>query len=162
MRWCRLCLAALGLLAGAGCAGRGLPTRFVPTAAKAERALAAALDAWKEGQEPRSVDGAKVHVADTHRKPGQRLQRYVILGEVPGDGPRCFAVRLSLESPQEEARVRYVVFGLDPLWVYRHEDFLMLAHWECAGEVEATPPTRPPDTKAPDTKAAHHGEKNKP
>jgi hypothetical protein len=60
--------------------------------------------------------------------------RYTILGEAPGDAPRCFAVRLHLEEPQEEQRVRFVLIGLDPLWVFRHEDYEMLAHWECGVE----------------------------
>jgi hypothetical protein len=161
MRWCCLALAAVGLLACAGCSNRGLDTRYVPVADKAQRAVEAALDAWKEGRAPRPVDNVAVHVADSHRKPGQRLRRYVILGEAPGDGPRCFAVRLSLESPQEELRARYVVFGLGPLWVYRHEDFEMLGHWECE-EGAAKPSPAAPDTRAPETAAAHHDEKSKP
>ena len=56
---------------------------------------------------------------------------YAILGEVPCDGPRCFAVRLNLEGPTEVQEVRFVLYGIDPLWVVRYEDYEMIIHWEC-------------------------------
>ncbi|HVW02959.1 MAG TPA: hypothetical protein VHB77_21545, partial [Planctomycetaceae bacterium] len=55
---------------------------------------------------------------------------YQILGEVPGDTPRCYAVRLKLTDPDAEERARFVVVGIDPLWVFRYEDFQLIAHWD--------------------------------
>jgi hypothetical protein len=143
-------LAAVCLLAAAGCQDEARdPARYVPSEETARQALEQALSAWRECQEPRRVGNTVVQVADAHRRPGQRLRRYVILGEVPGEAPRCFAVRLSLEGPSEEVRARYIVLGIDPLWVFRHEDFEMLSHWECADEKTPTPqPKKAVDTGA--------------
>jgi hypothetical protein len=148
MRRRLLWLAAAGLLAGGGCKGRD-ETRYVPAAEAARAALEAALDAWCDGRDPPARPGAAaVHLIDTHRRPGQRLVRYRVLGEAPGEGPRCFAVRLTLDGPAEEVRARYVVLGIDPLWVYRHEDFLMMIHWECHPDEEA-PESRPAPPASP-------------
>jgi hypothetical protein len=58
------------------------------------------------------------------------LEDFEILGEVPGATARCFAVRLKLREPVGDEKVRYAVFGIDPLWVFRQEDLEMLSHWE--------------------------------
>jgi hypothetical protein len=142
-RW-RLWLV-VGVLAGVGCQGRP-QKRYVPDEPAARQALEAALDAWKKGQESSIRSGAVgVQFVDRHRKPGQHLKRFTILGEAPGDGPRCYSVRLSLTEPAEELRVRYVVLGIDPLWVYRHEDFVLTTHWDHPmGDESKPPPTTKP------------------
>ena|SRR5947209_1180420 len=136
---------ALAVLA-VGCGGRGDPERYVPRPADAQAALAAALDAWKAGQPPGRLTtaGAPVQVVDSHRRPGQRLKDYAVLGEVPGDARRCFAVRLTLEEPSEERQTRYVVIGIDPVWVFSHDDYQMMIHWECAPSEEGTSRPAPP------------------
>ena len=68
-------------------------------------------------------------VSDGHRTPTRKLTAYSILGEVPSDAPRCFAVKLTLGNPTAEVRERYVVVGIDPIWVIRYEDYEMLTHW---------------------------------
>ena len=73
-----------------------------------------------------------IFVSDCARKLGQKLDRFEILGEAPGDSPRCFAVRLVLANPREELTTRYIILGIDPIQVYRHEDFEMLLHWDHA------------------------------
>jgi hypothetical protein len=120
-----------------GCAGRPAD-RYVPSPDRARQALETALAAWQSGRPPGPVEGTSpaVILVDSHRRPGQRLCGFAILGEVPGDGPRCFAVRLKLEDPPEEQRARFVLVGIDPLWVYRHEDYEMMAHWQCAQSEE--------------------------
>jgi hypothetical protein len=133
------------IVAWLACCGCGTPPpntdRFVPSPETGQQALAAALRAWQDGRStPANLDGIEVNFVDTHRKPGQRLRRFAILGETPGDGPRCFAVRLWLEEPTEEIRVRYVVWGINPLWVSRHENYLMMIHWVCAEDTPATTP----------------------
>jgi hypothetical protein len=125
--WCALLLAG-----GAGCADRRAD-RYVPAPDRARAALEAALQAWQGGSPPGKVDhpGGGVFLVDNCRPPGQRLRGYAVLGEAPGEGPRCFAVKLLLEGPDEEQQARFVVFGIDPLWVYRYEDYEMMIHWEC-------------------------------
>jgi hypothetical protein len=152
MRLLRLWPAVVALSAAA-CQDRG-PSRYVPTEETARQALEVALDAWRDGRpKPWQTPAATVQFVDTHRRPGQRLRRYVILGETPGDSSRCFAVRLTLEGPAEELRVRYVVFGIDPLWVYRHEDYDMMAHWDCeTPDTKKAPTTTKPAAAKPTTK----------
>jgi hypothetical protein len=116
-----------------GCADRpGDFERFVPEPAGARSAVEAALTDWQNGRPPGEVNGTspQVQIVDTHRRAEQRLERFEILGEVGGDAGRCFSVRLVLENPTEELKVRFIVVGVNPLWVFREEDFTMLTHWE--------------------------------
>ena len=123
----------LALLMGqVGCA-RSSYKRFIPAEEAARAALTASLEAWERGEPHGPVAGTEapvVHFVDSHHKPEQRLKGYEVQTMVPGEGPRVFAVRLKLDNPAEEMRVRYVVVGLDPLWVLRQEDYDMTAHWE--------------------------------
>ena len=127
----RLGLATLALALG-GCHGRteGFE-RYVPAPGPARAAVAAVLDAWRDGHPQGEGVGPRgdVHVVDSQRRPGQKLARYEILGEVSADRARAFAVRLTLTGPDEEKVVRLLAVGLDPLWVFRQEDFEMISHW---------------------------------
>jgi hypothetical protein len=131
----RLGMLAWGCWLLAGCADRSAD-RYVPSPETGRWALEACLQAWREGRPPGAVPGTSpgVFLVDSCRRPGQQLDGYTILGEAPGEGPRCFAVRLSLRNPTEEQRARFVLVGIDPLWVYRHEDYEMMIHWQCAEE----------------------------
>ena len=115
--------------------------RYVPSAAQAEEALAQVMAAWKDGQRagPLKLESAAVtiQVADSRRKPGQRLVDYELLGEVSGEGPRTFVVRLKLDNPSEEVSVRYYLVGIDPLWVFRQEDYDAAAHWDACEDPSA-------------------------
>jgi hypothetical protein len=57
-----------------------------------------------------------------------------------------FTVKLTLEDPATELKARYVVVGIDPVWVFRQEDYDMLSHWDHpmkgAGEGKASGPAR--------------------
>ena len=126
--------AVLAALLLSGCAGRdALWERYVPEPELARRALTEALGAWQRGESAGRVTGAgpSIQVVDTHRVTAQRLERYEVLGEILGDGPRSFSVRLTLENPPDVRCVRYLVVGIDPLWVFREDDYAMIAHWEC-------------------------------
>src|SRR5262245_12965177 len=128
--WLRvLCYGVI--VAAAGCGGDPR-ARYIPAEPAARQALEVALAAWQDGQPPGPVAGTTplVRVVDGHRRPGQKLQDFEILGPAPGDGPRVYAVRLTLDGPREEQKVRFVVLGIDPLWVVRYEDYEMIAHWE--------------------------------
>jgi hypothetical protein len=54
---------------------------------------------------------------------------------------RPFAVRLILGEPREIVATRYLVLGLDPLWVFRQEDFERMLHWEHKMDGTAGPPS---------------------
>jgi hypothetical protein len=120
------------LLVAVGCSEQPDPNRFYPPADRARQALEAALTAWQNGAPTGPVPGTanpQVQLADNQRPPGQRLKSFTILGAAPGDGPRVFTVRLALEHPAAEQKVRFVVFGIDPVWVFRHEDYEMMSMW---------------------------------
>jgi hypothetical protein len=128
-----LCLA-VGLMSGiigAGCSRQNATSKYIPSPQNAETALTTAFAAWKAGTPAGPVEGTSplVHVTDTYRRPAEKLVEFQILGEVPGDTPRCYAVELRFDPPREE-KARYVVVGIDPLWIFRLEDFQLLAHWE--------------------------------
>jgi hypothetical protein len=92
-----------------------------PTAEAAQQALESALDAWKAGKRP--ADLAPIQVVDGVWSAGKVLTGYSILGEEQGEGHSTFQVRLAIKDQPGEATVRYMVMGLDPMFVYRDEDF---------------------------------------
>lgn len=116
-----------------GCNSASDPARFVPATEAAHEALRQALEDWKAGHPAGPVPGTKapaVHVVDAGRKPGQVLAGFRILGDTPGPTGKTFAVQLTLRNPDLEERARYVVVGVDPLWVFRQEDYDLLSHWD--------------------------------
>jgi hypothetical protein len=124
-----LALLIWGSLALAGCSREGRRVEdFTPPADKARQALEAALNHWKTGQPPGRVPGTTpaVEVLDSKWKAGQKLKDYEIIGEEPGSEPRFFKVRLT-PSTGTAQEVRYAVIGIDPLWVYREEDYKALS-----------------------------------
>lgn len=126
-------ICTVGYLSAVGYKPADRTKEFIPSPAKAESAIEAVMDAWKNGDPVGIVEGTSspvVHVIDSYRNAGQVLEEYEILGEVPGNAPRCFAVKATLSHPDKQIRLRYVVVGIDPLWVFRHEDYDLLSHWE--------------------------------
>jgi hypothetical protein len=121
----RVLALTAGLLLLAGCSPGGKVEDFTPPADNARKALEAALNHWQAGNKPGTVPGTSptVEVLDSKWKAGQKITAYEVLGEEPaGPGPRTFKVRLTVANgPPLE--VRYVVVGIDPLWVYRDEDY---------------------------------------
>src|SRR5262245_23096625 len=93
-------LAAL-LAALAGCAGKKTED-FIPAQAKARAALDAALKAWQDGHPPGDVPGTSkptVQVADSARKPGEKLLGYEVVKHETGEqGHHTFTVRLKLDG----------------------------------------------------------------
>ena len=62
----------------------------------------------------------KTMVADELRSKGRTLAGYAILGPVPADAPRCFAVKLTLGNPRAEVRER--VFDELDRWLTAYVD----------------------------------------
>lgn len=131
-------MAIAGFTLLPGCWKARTDVAFIPSLSQSEGALQSVLEAWKAGQPSGPVAGTSpmVHVTDSSRLPGQVLEDYQILGEVPGNAPRCLAVRLKLSNPPEEKRERFVIVGIDPLWVFRQADYDLLLHWEHKMEPE--------------------------
>lgn len=125
------CLTVLFLAAVFGCTTKQRNEDFVPADDVAQRSLDRYLSAWRAGEPGETVCGTSppISSADTLRAGGRKLEGYEILGPTPADVQRCYAVRLTLGNPHEEVRERYVVVGLDPIWVIRHEDYEKITHW---------------------------------
>lgn len=121
---------AVGFASAVGCSRSSRD--FTPSPLKAEEALRKALDAWKANVPVGAVPNTSppVHVVDQNRKEGQLLRAYRILGEKAVPSGRTFTVVLELEEPTEEIRTYYHVVGIDPLWVFRKEDYELLSHWD--------------------------------
>ena len=105
---------------------------FKPTTKLAENALIRALEEWKLGSPAGKITGSEpaIHVTDTNRNPKQALDKFKILGEKTGQSGRTFVVELFLKHPNEQLKTEYIVVGIDPLWVFRREDFELLMHWD--------------------------------
>jgi hypothetical protein len=115
-----------------GCSSHQRAEDFIPAEAAARRALEVYLQAWQRGHNAVEVPNTspKVMGGDSLHAAGRKLEGFTVVGPAPGDAPRCFAVRLNLSGPSEELRERYVVIGLDPIWVFRYPDYEMLMHWD--------------------------------
>lgn len=109
-----------------GCGGGATRSHqdYVPAEGKARAAVEKALTAWQSGQRPGKIDagGGTIQVVDSEWKAGKKLKGYEILQPQPGFGPPQFAVKLQVEGAAEQ-EVRYLVVGIDPLWVYREDDY---------------------------------------
>jgi hypothetical protein len=108
-----------------GCRGTRVASDYVPSQNKARTALETALEAWRSGKKMGLIADAKpaVQVMDSKWQAGQKLESFEILEAEAGTGPQWFKVKLKMKAPAGEQQVRYVVAGIDPLWVYREEDY---------------------------------------
>lgn len=99
---------------------------FIPKEAQSRDALTTALTAWKKGEKWERIPAGEstIEVLDNKWRAGQQLTDFQILEADPaGEGPQWFTVKLVMKKPPGELKVRYVVVGIDPLWVYREEDY---------------------------------------
>jgi hypothetical protein len=104
---------------------------YTPSQETCRQALIVALDAWKRGEPPGRIEGTPaVQVGDTLRRAGQKLASYEILGELGGDQGRQFSVLCVLENPAAEEKINFILIGIDPIWVFRQEEYDMVTHWE--------------------------------
>ncbi|WP_165223508.1 hypothetical protein [Aquisphaera insulae] len=83
------------------------------------------MDGWLNGLSARESGSSKpeVHVVDQTRRADQKLARYEILGEVPADNARAFAVRVTYQGTDEPEILRFLAVGVDPMWIFRREDY---------------------------------------
>jgi len=126
-------MATALLLLGVTCVGCRSRTDadYTPSPERCRQALTTALDAWQRGEPPGRIEGTPtVQIGDTLRKPGQKLESYEILGEVGGDQGRQFAVKVVLTNPAAEEKLNFILIGIDPIWVFRQEEYDMVTHWE--------------------------------
>jgi hypothetical protein len=150
-------IAVLVVIGVVGCGGSA-PTspfeRYVPAPEQARRAVDAVLSAWRDTADPQPglVTAPGTRFVDHQRKPGQRLKSFEILGVRKVENALQIAVALTLDPPAEgqepadaaPSLVRYNVYGVDPVWVFRLEDYEMISHWEHEMKDPAETSTPPP------------------
>ena len=112
---------ALAAFAAVGCDG----SAPIASDAEARRALVASLEAWKAGRPAGSLLGEKpsIEAVDFEWKAGKALKEFAIGDPSPGQGTRTFAATLTLGGEPAPRPVRYMVLGVDPVRIYRDEDF---------------------------------------
>lgn len=120
---CFVCFAlTLSFLSGCGPAER----KYTPTVDSAREALDTALEKWKSGSAHARVEDFRVpiDVFDSRWQKGKKLESYEILEEEKSNGPsRIFAVRMKLDEDKEEQEVKYYIVGIDPLLIFREQDY---------------------------------------
>ncbi|MBS0263792.1 MAG: hypothetical protein JSS02_17770 [Planctomycetes bacterium] len=141
-------LVALACCTGCSRDSRPAADRFVPEADAARAALDAVLSEWRAGHPAQPIDRKphSVCVVDKQRKPRQTLEDYEILGETSGEAGRTFVVQVKLQNPAAEEKLRYIVIGINPLWVFRQEDYETLAQWTCGRIAEDPSAENPPNS----------------
>ena len=106
----------------AGCGSGSAP---LPSTVASRQALQASLDAWKAGKPASTLSAEKpsIEAVDFEWKAGKVLTEYVLGEESPGQGTQTFSVTLTLQGEPAAKSVQYMVLGLDPIRIYRDEDF---------------------------------------
>jgi hypothetical protein len=107
--------------------------QYTPSEQLSRNALVAALDQWKSGDAIAFIKGdPSVQIVDSTRQREQRLLAYDIISDESLDVGRRYRVKVQLENPAAEQTLQFIVVGIDPLLVFRQEDYDMLAHWDMA------------------------------
>ncbi len=119
----------LVLAAASGCGGASAP---LPSSTEAKTALQTTLDAWKTGTPASAlVEGnPSIQAVDHEWVSGKGLDAYVIGDEQSGDGNKTFTVSITIKGSSAPIDVRYMIFGRNPIRVYREDDFTRMANME--------------------------------
>jgi hypothetical protein len=118
--------AFVTLLAGCHQEPKNPFERYIPSSGSARAGVTSAMEGWLKGLSPEasgSSSSPEVHVVDQTRRADQKLARYEILGEVPAENARAFALRVTYEGTDEPEIVRFIAVGVDPMWIFRREDY---------------------------------------
>jgi hypothetical protein len=135
MRPLVLLLFLIAPVALAGCGDSPAP---LPSNAASRQALQASLDAWKAGKPASTLAAAKpsIEVVDFEWKAGKLLTDYAIGDETPGQGNQTISATLTLKGEPAAKSVQYMVLGLDPIRIYRDEDFTRALNMDNAPTVK--------------------------
>ncbi|MBS0206828.1 MAG: hypothetical protein JSS49_28470 [Planctomycetes bacterium] len=110
-------------LCGWGCGGDSR-SKYVPQSTTAREALQTALDKWKSGAglNPIETPRAVINVFDARWRDRNRLESFEIVEEIKSPDQPTFKVRMQVKGQPEETTT-YLIIGLNPLNVYREEDY---------------------------------------
>ncbi len=130
--WSRLrwALCGLAVLISVGCdAG---DSRGVPREDAARVAVESALSAWRDGKPYDKLESTPpVRVVDSAWRNGEKIDSFEILDEEGrDDGTKAFSVRIGSSKAKGVKKAKFVVYGQDPLWVYREEDYKRMLQTE--------------------------------
>ncbi len=117
--------AALLPLAAVGCGASGGVDAYKPSTKQARTALETALSAWRDGKTIDQIEAKpSVRAVDSGWRNGDQIDSFEILDEQEtSDGVKQFKVKLGLKSPKEPIETNFMVHGLDPVYVFREEDY---------------------------------------
>ena len=106
-----------------GCGGKSRSS-YIPVTGKARESLTTALTAWKSGAPHGPIASSKpvINVFDLRWTQGKKLESFEILEEMKNTEQPQFKVRIQLAGEPEQTNV-YLVIGIDPLQVFRDEDY---------------------------------------
>ncbi len=106
-----------------GCGGNSRST-YLPAAGKARESLTTALTAWKSGAPHGPIASSKpvINVFDLRWTQGKKLESFAILEEMKNTEQPQFKVRMQFAGEPEQTNV-YLVIGIDPLQIFRDEDY---------------------------------------
>jgi hypothetical protein len=115
-------LLSLVVVILAGCGGPTID-QYLPDSTKARESLEIALNAWKDGKPNKTVDAPnyKIDVFDSRWQTGAKLQSFEIIAEEPRDPHPAFRVKTRINGKEEE--VKYVVMGIDPINIFREQEY---------------------------------------
>jgi hypothetical protein len=115
-------LFLITLAALAGCGGGSAP---LPSTDQARQALQTSLDAWKAGKPASSMAGEKpsIEIVDFEWKAGKVLSDYSLGQDSPGQGVQTLSASLTIKGESSPKEVKYMVLGLEPMRIFRDEDY---------------------------------------
>ena len=119
----RMVLPVLVSVCLLGCRGKSIES-YDPQKDVARQAIEKSLGAWKSGKPLATIAGSPaIDTFDARWRSGMKLEDFSILEEVPGQAHPQFKVHLQFPGKPAET-ADYIVVGIDPLLVFRKEDYL--------------------------------------
>jgi hypothetical protein len=115
-------LIPITLAALAGCRGG---SASLPSTDVSRQALQVSLDAWKAGKTTASLASGKpcIEPVDFEWKAGKILTDFTIGEHSPGEGTQTLSASLTLKGEPGPKEVKYMVLGVDPVRIFRDEDY---------------------------------------
>lgn len=127
-----LIACVLGLSVG-GCSSEDERSKTIlPSLELGRQAIVATMESWAKGRPTGGVESTspRIQVMDTTRRPGQVATKYELVGETTGERALAYVVKVELANPAATETIRFLVLGIDPVLVWRQEDYDMMSHWE--------------------------------
>jgi hypothetical protein len=102
----------------------------MPPESRSRDALQLVLTAWKDGKTAKQIGETKpvISAFDARWRAGDKLEDFQIESvQAEAGKPVWFNVSLKMKAPSKLVKAKYVVIGIDPIMVYREEDYNKLS-----------------------------------